>query len=139
VVKATVFIHALPGRVWAILTGLRSLADWDDLPDRYAGESLQHGSELVWNRIDGGYTKLTVTTCDQERRLRLSLYASHWEHPPAAYDIAYTYSLAAGEGGTLLFIEIGDFSVLRRGQAFFEASREFADRAGAKIKALAEE
>ena len=42
------------------------------------------------------------------------------------------------ERGTRLFIEIGDFSVLRRGQAFFDASREFADRAGAKIKALAE-
>jgi len=139
VVKATVFINALPGRVWAVLTDLRSLADWDDLPDRYSEESLKHGSELVWNRIDGGYTRLTVTTCDQERRLRLSLYASHWEHPPAAYDIAYTYSLAAREGGTLLVIEIGDFSVLRRGQAFFDASREFADRAGAKIKALAED
>ena len=139
VVRATVFIDALPGRVWAVLTGLRSLADWDDLPDRYAGESLKLGSELVWNRIDGGYTKLTVTTCDQERRLRLSLYASHWEHPPAAYDIAYTYSLAASEGVTRLFIEIGDFSVLPRGQAFFDASREFADRAGAKIKALAED
>jgi len=68
VVRGTVSIDAPPARVWPVLTSLRSLAKWDDLPDRYSGESLELGGELVWDRIDGGYTRLTVTVCDPERR-----------------------------------------------------------------------
>jgi hypothetical protein len=96
------------------------------------------GSELLWKRVDGGYTMLTVTGFEPRRRLRLSLYGSSWELPPASYDVAYTYSLADQDGRTLLSIEIGDFAGLPHGKDFYDASWEFGKTASRRIKELAE-
>ena len=138
IASARVAIRAPIARVWATLTSLRCIGQWDDLPDEYAGDFLAHGSEMVWKRIDGGHTKLTVTVFEPGKRLRLSLHASHWPLPPAAYDVRYTYDLAESEGRTLLHVEIGDFAALPHGREFYDASREFADRAARKIRELAE-
>src|SRR6266496_2072232 len=138
VVSTKVAIDAPTSTVWAVLTTLRSMGEWDDLPDEYSGESLALGSELRWKRVDGGYTLLTVTGFEPRKRLRLSLYGSSWELPPASYDVAYTYSLADEDGRTLLAIEIGDFAGLPHGQDFYDASLEFARTASRKIKDLAE-
>jgi len=138
VVSTSVAIDAPTSTVWAVLTTLRSMGEWDDLPDEYSGESLALGSELRWKRVDGGYTLLTVTGLEPGKRLRLSLYRSSWELPPASYDVAYTYSLADQDGRTLLSIEIGDFAGLPHGQDFYDASLEFGRTASRKIKDLAE-
>jgi len=138
VVRTSVAIEAPPSAVWAVLTTLRFLGEWDDLPDEYSGESLALGSELVWKRVDGGYTRLTVTGFEPRKRLRLSLYGSSWELPPDSYDVAYTYSLADQDRGTLLSIEIGDFAGLPHGRDFYDASLEFGRTASRKIKDLAE-
>jgi len=139
VVRTSVAIDAPPSAVWAVLTTLRLMGEWDDLPDQYRGESLALGDELLWRRVDGGYTRLTVTGFEPRKRLRLSLYASSWELPPDSYDVAYTYSLADRGGRTLLSIEIGDFAPLPHGQDFHDASLEFGRTASRKIKDLAEE
>ncbi len=138
IVRTSVAIEAPPSAVWAVLTTLRFLGEWDDLPDEYSGESLALGSELVWKRVDGGYTRLTVTGFEPRKRLRLSLYGSSWELPPDSYDVAYTYSLADQDRGTLLSIEIGDFAGLPHGRDFYDASLEFGRTASRKIKDLAE-
>ena len=138
VVRTTVAIDAPTSAVWAVLTTLRSIGEWDDLPDEYSGESLALGSELLWKRVDGGYTMLTVTGFEPRKRLRLSLYGSTWELPPASYDVAYTYSLADQDGRTMLSIEIGDFAGLPHGKDFYDASLEFGKTASRGIKDLAE-
>ncbi len=138
VVRTSVAIDAPPSTVWAVLTTLRSMGEWDDLPDEYSGESLALGSELRWKRVDGGYTMLTVTGFEPRKRLRLSLYGSSWELPPSSYDVAYTYSLADRDGRTLLSIEIGDFARLPHGRDFYDASLEFGRTASRRIKDLAE-
>jgi len=138
VARTSIAIDAAPSAVWSVLTTVRLIGEWDDLPDEYSGESLALGSELRWKRVDGGYTSLTVTAFEPSKRLRLSLYASSWERPPASYDVAYTYALADQGGHTLLTIEIGDFASLPRGRDFYEASLEFGPKASRKIKDLAE-
>ncbi len=138
VVRTSVSIDAPASAVWAVLTTLRCIGEWDDLPDEYDGDSLTLGSELLWRRLDGGYTRLTVTAFEPYRRLRLALYGSTWSLPPASYDVGYTYSLADHAGATLLSIEIGDFAELYRGEDFYEASLDFGNRASRRIKELAE-
>lgn len=138
VVRMAISIDAPVSTVWTVLTTLRLLGEWDDLPDEHSGDSLAPGSELIWHRIDGGYTKLTVTSFEPHRSLRLSLYGSSWDLPQASYDVGYTYSLSARDDRTLLSVEIGDFAQLRRGKDFYDASVEFGERASRKIKELAE-
>ena len=138
VVRTAVSIDAPASAVWRVLTSVTSLGEWDDLPDHYDGETLVLGSELLWRRVDGGYTKLTVTAFEPERRLRLVLYGSTWPLPPAAYDVGYTYSLTPLGDRTTLAIEIGDFGVLAHGEDFYDASMDFASRAARKIRELAE-
>jgi uncharacterized protein YndB with AHSA1/START domain len=138
VVRTAVAIDAPVAAIWEVLTTLRSFGEWDDLPDEYDGDSLTLGSELRWRRVDGGYTKLTVTAFEPPTRLRLALYGSTWPLPPASYDVGYTYSLADDAGRTWLSIEIGDFAALSHGEDFYEASLGFGKAASRKIKELAE-
>jgi uncharacterized protein YndB with AHSA1/START domain len=139
VVRETVTIDAPVAAVWEVLTTLRWIAEWDDLPDEWESDWLALGSELRWNRVDGGCTKLTVVALEPGERLRLALYGSTWPLPPSAYDVGYAYSLAPVAGGTRLDIEIGDFDALPHGEDFHAASLDFAERAGRKIGEIAVE
>jgi uncharacterized protein YndB with AHSA1/START domain len=136
-VRETVTIDAPPAAVWEVLTSLRWIAEWDDLPDEWDGDRLTFGSELRWNRVDGGCTKLTVVAFVPGERLRFALYGSTWPLPPSAYDVGYAYSLTPVAGGTRLDIEIGDFDALPHGEDFHAASLDFAERAARKIGELA--
>jgi uncharacterized protein YndB with AHSA1/START domain len=138
VARTAVTIAAPAEAVWGVLTTIASIAEWDDLPDEWEGDRLALGSSLVWRRVDGGFTRLTVADFEPERHLRLSLYGSTWPLPPSAYGVGYSYSLEAAGTGTRLGIEIGDFAELSHGEDFQEAARDFADAAALKIKELAE-
>jgi hypothetical protein len=138
VVRSTISIEAPAEAVWDVLTGVRFLGEWDDLPDEYASDRLALGSELTWKRVDGGYTRLTVDAFEPLRRMRLALYGSTWPGPPSEYDVGYAYSLAEESGVTTLSLEIGDFAGIPFGLDHYDASLEFASRAARRIKALAE-
>jgi uncharacterized protein YndB with AHSA1/START domain len=139
VARESVTIDAPPEAVWEVLTTLRFFAEWDDLPDEWDSDRLALGSELRWNRVDGGYTRLTVVAFVPGERLRLALYGSTWPLPPSAYDVGYAYSLRPAAGGTRLAIEIGDFDALPHGEDFHAAALDFAERAARKIGELAVE
>jgi hypothetical protein len=83
-------------------------------------------------------TRLTVTGYEPNKLLVFSLYVSKWEQPPSQYDINYRYRLTEQENGTMLELEIGDFSVLPDGRDYYASSEEFANTALEKIKNLSE-
>lgn len=132
-VEAQMQIPASPSRVWQILTTPRYIRQWDDLPEDFGEAPLTLGSTITW----AGHATLTITEFEPAQRLRMALYGATWEQPPSAYDIAYTFSLAVQGDGTLLTITVGDFAPLPKGQEYYDASVEFADEAGQKIKQLA--
>ncbi len=138
VARTAVTIGAAPATVWDVLTTLPSIAEWDDLPDEWDGDRLALGTALVWHRVDGGFTRLTVVAFEPHERLRLALYGSTWSLPPSAYGVGYSYFLEVAAGGTRLGIEIGDFAELPHGEDFHDAARDFAETAARKIKQLAE-
>jgi uncharacterized protein YndB with AHSA1/START domain len=137
VVREVVTIDAPVAVVWEVLTTVRWISQWDELPDEWDSDHLALGSELRWNRVDGGWTKLTVVEFEPNARLRLALYGSTWPLPPSAYDVGYDYSLARAAGGTRLEIEIGDFEALPHGEDFQAAAIDFASRAADRIRKLA--
>lgn len=132
-VEAQLQIPAPPARVWQVLTTPHYIRQWDDLPDGYGEEPLALGSTISWE----GHATLTVTIFEPPHHLRMALYVATWEQPPSAYDIAYTYKLTEQDGGTQLTITVGDFAPLATGQAYYDASVEFASAAEQKIKELA--
>src|SRR5262245_14369205 len=125
VVRTAISLDAPASRVWRVLTDVRSFGQWDDLPDEYVGDSIELGSELVWIRMDVGYTKLTVTVFEPCARLKLARYGSTWPLPPDCYDVGYTYALAEHGGRAALSMEIGDFAAIPHGRDFYEASVDF--------------
>jgi uncharacterized protein YndB with AHSA1/START domain len=139
VVREAATMKAPVDAVWEVLTSMRAIAEWDELPDEWEGERLRLGSALRWNRVDGGWTTLTVVAFEPGARLRLALYGSTWPRPRSAYDIGYEYSLSAVAGGTRLDVEIGDFDELPHGEDFHAAALDFASRAVRKIRELAED
>jgi uncharacterized protein YndB with AHSA1/START domain len=138
VARTAVSIDAPASRVWSVLTDARLFGRWDEAPDARNGDSLELGSGLLWMRMDGEYTKLTVTVFEPPSRLKLALYGSTWPLPPDAYDVGYTYSVAERFGRAALSIEIGDFAEILHSQDYYDAAVEFAARAAWKIKKLAE-
>ena len=134
IVKHQIQIEAPLSKVWEVLVAPKYIRQWDDLPSGFDDYYLEPGRVIEWT----GVTKLTVTESQPNEFLKLSLYVDKWEQPPAAYDIAYTYRLSEESGGVLLQLEIGDFSVLEDGQAYYDSSVEFAGTALEKIKNLAE-
>lgn len=137
-VKDSITINAPAASIWHVLVQPWYVRQWDELPEDFGEDDLSLGSEILWRREDGGYTKMTVTACETHRQLRLSLYSSSWEQPPSAYDIAYAFTLSSQSGSTLLSLTIGDFASLPDGQNYYEASVEFAVNALNKIKELSE-
>ncbi|MEZ4619137.1 MAG: SRPBCC domain-containing protein [Caldilineaceae bacterium] len=132
-VEAQIQISASPSRVWQVLTTPRYIRQWDDLPEDFGEEPLTLGSTIAWK----GHATLTITEFEPAQRLRMTLYGASWEQMPSAYDIAYTFTLAAQDEGTLLTITVGDFASLPNGQEYYDASVEFASEAGQKIQQLA--
>ncbi|MCF2502219.1 SRPBCC domain-containing protein [Dyadobacter sp. CY107] len=134
IVNDQIQIEAPLSKVWEVLVAPKYIRQWDDLPSGFDDYYLEPGRIIEWT----GITKLTVSESEPNAVLKLSLYVDKWELPPAAYDIAYTYRLSEEADGVLLQLEIGDFSVLEDGQAYYDSSVEFAETALEKIKNLAE-
>ena len=134
IVTDSVLIDALPERVWEVLVTPEYIRQWDDLPVHFGHEPLHHGTVIEWP----GFSRLSVITCEPFKTLKLSLYDPSWEAPASHYDIAYNYLLEEDHGKTLLTITVGDFGQLADGKKYYEASKEFANKATLKIKELAE-
>jgi uncharacterized protein YndB with AHSA1/START domain len=134
IVSSEISIDAPVSKVWEVLVAPKYIRQWDDLPHNFDDYYLEVGRVIEWS----GITKMTVTACEPNEKLRLSLYVEKWEEGPAAYDIAYTYKIAERDSQTILSIEIGDFSVLPDGQDYYKSSEEFAALALEKIKSLSE-
>lgn len=129
-VEKQIQIPAPISHVWQILITPTSIRQWDDLPEGFGEELPTLGRIIAWE----GHAILTVTAFESEKLLRMALYAASWTQPPSAYDIGYTFTLAAQDGGTRLTITVGDFAPLANGQEYYAASVEFASDAGEKIK-----
>jgi uncharacterized protein YndB with AHSA1/START domain len=134
VVRSEIVIEAPLSKVWEVLIAPKYIRQWDDLPSDFEDYYLEYGRTIEWS----GTSKLTVTICEPNEVLKMSLYVSKWEQPPAAYDIAYTYRLVNDGTDTVLSVEIGDFSALPDGEDYYNASVEFAATAMEKIKNLSE-
>ncbi|MED3785670.1 hypothetical protein P4576_00190 [Peribacillus frigoritolerans] len=63
---------------------------------------------------------------------------SNWEVKPNEGDVAYNYQLKEKGDSTLLKIEIGDFSLIKDGKMYYDASVEFASDSKQIIKKLSE-
>lgn len=137
-VKDEIFIEAPRKNVWEVLIKPKYVAQWDELPEDYPREDMKVGSKVVWKHPNGGETITTIIKADEEQELIISLYSSTWKEEINDGDIAYRYTLEE-HNGTLLKIEIGDFSLLKDGQNYYNASVEFATEAKQIIKKLAEE
>lgn len=133
-VSKEILIEAPVAKVWEVLIAPKYIRQWDDLPQDFEDYYLENGKVIDWS----GMTRLTVTACEPNESLVLSLYVSKWPEAPSHYDIAYRYRLAETERGTLLQLEIGDFAVLPDGDGYFASSGEFAGTALEKIKNLSE-
>jgi len=133
-VSKKITIEAPVAKVWEVLIAPKYIRQWDDLPQDFEDYYLEYGKVIDWS----GMTRLTVTACEPNELLVFSLYVSKWEQPPSHYDINYRYRLAEEDGGALLELEIGDFSVLPDGRDYYASSEEFAETALEKIKNLSE-
>lgn len=138
IVKDEILIEATPAKVWEILTKPKYVSQWDELPENYPEEDMTVGSKVVWELPNGGQSITTIIEAAQQKRLKISLYGSNWEVKPNEGDVAYVYQLEEGDSQTLLKIEIGDFSLIKDGQMYYDASCEFAVNAKKVIKELAE-
>lgn len=133
-VQHRILIDAPAQKVWQVLTRSEFIAQWDELPENFTADALQHGSILEWE----GYSRLTVTEFEPAKKLKMNLFLPKVLLNPAAYDLNYTYTLTESDGQTLLSIDIGDFSPIPDTQSYCDASIEFADAGGKKIKELSE-
>lgn len=138
IVKDEIFIDAPPSKVWEVLTNPKYVAQWDELPEGYPSGNMGLGSKVVWDLPNGGQTVTTIIKADENKELKIALFLSTWKNPPEEGDVAYTYKLEGQNRGTLLKMEIGDFSLLEDGQNYYDASVEFASGAKKAIKELAE-
>lgn len=134
IVKDQVEIHASKSRVWEILTNPEFIKEWDDIPENYSGGNIGPGSVIEWE----GYSRLTATEFDAPNVLKLNMYLPKVELDPKQYDVNYQYKLTEQDSGTILDIEIGDFSPLPKAKEYYDASQEWIQTAKQKIKELSE-
>jgi hypothetical protein len=114
------------------------VAQWDELPEDYPEERMTTGSKVVWDLPNGEQSITKLIKADEENELVIALYGTGWEIKPSEGDVAYHFNLEAQGDKTLLKINIGDFSLIKDGQMYYDASVEFADTAKTTIKELAE-
>lgn len=138
IVKDEILIKATPSKVWEVLIKPKYVAQWDELPEGYLQEDMTVGSKVVWENPRGGQTITKIVKADQEKELKIALIITRWEAQPNEGDVAYIYRLEEQKEQTLLKIEIGDFSLIKNGQDYYDASVEFAAEAKTIIKDLAE-
>lgn len=138
IVKDEILIEAAPSKVWEVLINPKYVAQWDELPEDYPSENMREGSKVVWENPNGGETITTIIKAEEMKELVIALYLSNWKVQPNVGDVAYRYVLEEANGGTVLKIEIGDFSLLEKGQDYYHASVEFASDSKQVIKKLAE-
>ncbi|TGL63476.1 SRPBCC family protein [Leptospira sarikeiensis] len=134
IVRKEIEIAAKPSEVWKVLTKSEFIKQWDELPEDFLTEFISLGTVIEWE----GFSKLTVTGFDPENFLKFSLYLPQVELDPSQYDIFYSYTLRSQNSKTIMIVEIGDFSPIPNGEDYYEASLEFAEEGGAKIKKLSE-
>jgi len=139
VVEKKININASVNKLWEVLTTADYIRQWDDLPAAFTEKQLHHGSTIAWE-MEERTTKLTVISFEPFKELKLALYVSRWPAPESTYNIVYHYELNPNGGVTTLTIRIGDFAALGpMAQDYYDASVEFADTGGDKIKQLAEQ
>ncbi|MEH6942004.1 SRPBCC domain-containing protein [Bacillus sp. JJ722] len=138
IVKDEVLIEATPSSVWEVLIKPKYVAQWDELPENYPNEDMSKGSKVVWEHPNGEQTITTIINAEEMKELKIALYQSNWEVKPNEGDVAYLYQLEDRNGSTLLKIEIGDFSLIKNGQMYYDASVDFASKSKQVIKELAE-
>lgn len=138
IVKDDIFIHANTEAVWEVLINPKYVSEWDELPEGYSSEMMTEGSKVIWDLPNGGTSTTTIIAVDENIRLTIALNVTNWEETIQEGEIAYHYLLESKDGGTLLRMEIGDFSLISDGQMYYDASVEFAETAKVTIKELAE-
>jgi uncharacterized protein YndB with AHSA1/START domain len=137
-VHTEILIDASTANVWEILVNPKYVAQWDELPEGYPKERMTTGSKVVWDLPNGEQSITKLIKAEEENELVIALYGTGWELKPDEGDVAYHYNLRAEGDKTLLEIKIGDFSLIKDGQMYYEASVEFADISKTIIKELAE-
>lgn len=137
-VRDEIMINASPSRVWEILVLPKYVAQWDELPENYPQQEMQLGSKVVWELPNNQQSITTIIEANKPHSLVISLHVTTWENTPREGDVAYRYQLVEQGEGTFMKIEIGDFSLLKDGQMYHDASVDFAERAKMEIKDLAE-
>lgn len=135
VIKEEIDINAPKEKVWQVLTEAEYYRQWDQLPDDFKGDKLKEGTVIEWK----GYSKFTVTRCEKNERLEMSLELAKVDLDPSDYDISYSFSLSSNEDQTKLNIEIGDFTPIPDSQKYIKETAQFARKAKHKIQELAEE
>lgn len=138
IVRDEILIKATPDKVWEILIKPKYVAQWDELPENYPGEDMTVGSRVVWELPNGGQSITKIIQADEWKRLKIALFGLNWEIKPNEGDVSYLYLLEKRNSTTLLKIEIGDFSLIKDGKMYYDASVEFASTAKKVIKELAE-
>ena len=138
-VKDEVLIEAPPSKVWEVLVKPKFVSKWDELPENYPEEDMALGSKVIWELPNGGQSITTIIKADQNKELIIALNVTNREIQPKEGDVAYRYLLEERGSDTLLKIEIGDFSLIKNGQMYYDASVEFASNSKNVIKELAED
>lgn len=137
-VHTEVLIDTSTANVWEILVNPKYVAQWDELPEDYPQERMTTGSKVVWDLPNGEQSITKLIKVDAENELVIALYGTAWEIKPNEGDVAYHFNLQAKGDKTLLKITIGDFSLIKDGQMYYDASVEFANNAKTIIQELAE-
>lgn len=138
IVNEEILIDADPETIWRVLTETKYVAQWDELPEGYPEGAMRKGSKVIWELPDGEQSITTIINAEPQRELKISLFVTKWEEKVKEGDIAYLFQLEERGRSTLLKVRIGDFSLLKNGRNYYEASVEFSDKAKKMIKKLAE-
>ncbi|MEW5593799.1 SRPBCC domain-containing protein [Peribacillus frigoritolerans] len=138
IVRDEILIEANSQKVWEVLTKPQYVAEWDELPENYPNEDMTEGSMVIWDLPNGGQSITKIIRAVVQKELKIALHVSNWEVKPIEGDVAYNYQLKEKGDSTLLRIEIGDFSLIKDGKMYYDASVEFASNSKQIIKKLSE-
>jgi uncharacterized protein YndB with AHSA1/START domain len=138
IVRDEILIEANSQKVWEVLTKPQYVAEWDELPENYPNEDMTEGSKVIWDLPNGGQSITKIIRAVVQKELKIALNVSNWEVKPNEGDVAYNYQLKEKGDSTLLRIEIGDFSLIKDGKMYYDASVEFASNSKQIIKKLSE-
>ena len=138
IVRDEILIEANSQKVWEVLTKPKYVAEWDELPENYPDEDMTEGSRVIWELPNGGQSITKIIRAVVQKELKIALHVSNWEVKPNECDVAYNYQLKEKGDSTLLRIEIGDFSLIKDGKMYYDASVEFASNSKQIIKKLSE-